>query len=368
AIPKLVYTADHINDCFEAFDLLRQSGGERIAFCMGQAGLISRIIAKKLGSLVTFASIDDKSATAPGQLTVEELKETYRFDKIDTDTELYGVMGSPVAHSLGPVVHNKCFSKIRANKLYLPIQLDGGKEEFETFMQKIIARQWLGLRGFSVTLPHKQNALSFVRRSGGAIESLTGKIDAANTLLVDRHGKVSAYNTDYAGALEAVTSVLKITNAKLAGFNVAVIGAGGVARAVVAGLSDVGAKITIYNRTVERGRSLADEFGCDFKPLDELSEVKAELLINCTSIGMHPDVKHSPLSKKHLRKDMAVFDTVYNPARTLLLKSAADKGAKTVDGLSMFVNQAAAQFKLFTGKQANTRFMRKTVSDCLTRK
>ena len=235
-------------------------------------------------------------------------------------------------------------------------------------MQKIIARRWLDFRGFSVTLPHKQNALSFVRKSGGAIESLAGKIDAANTLLVDRHGKVSAYNTDYAGALEAITSVLKITNAKLAGFNVAVIGAGGVARAVVAGLSDIGAKITIYNRTVERGRNLADEFNCYFKPLDELSEVKAELLINCTSIGMHPDVKHSPLSKKHLRKDMAVFDTVYNPAQTLLLKSAADKGAKTVDGLSMFINQAAAQFKLFTGQQANTRFMRKTVSDCLTRK
>ncbi len=368
AIPKLVYTANHINDCFEAFDLLRQSGGERIAFCMGQAGLISRIIAKKMGSLVTFASIDDKSATAPGQLTIEELKETYRFDKIDSDTELYGVMGSPVGHSLGPVVHNKCFSKMRANKLYLPIQLDGGKEEFETFMQKIIARRWLHFRGFSITLPHKQNALSFVRKSSGVIESLAAKIDAANTLLVDRHGKVSAYNTDYAGALEAITSTLKITNAKLAGFNVSVIGAGGVARAVVAGLSDTGATITIYNRTVERGRNLADEFDCDFKPLDELPGINAELLINCTSIGMHPDVKHSPLSKKYLRKGMAVFDTVYNPAQTLLLKSAADKGAKTVDGLSMFVSQAGAQFKLFTGQQANTRFMRKTVSDCMARK
>lgn len=368
AIPKLVYTANHINDCFEAFDLLRQSGGERIAFCMGQAGLISRIIAKKLGSLVTFASIDDKSATAAGQLTIEEIKETYRFDKIDSDTELYGVMGTPVAHSLGPVVHNKCFSKIRANKLYLPIQLDGGKEEFETFMQKIIARRWLHFRGFSVTLPHKQNALSFVRKSNGVIEPLAGKIDAANTLLVDRHGKVSAYNTDYAGALEAVTSTLKITNAELAGFNVAVIGAGGVARAVVAGLSDTGAKITIYNRTVERGRSLAGEFNCGFKPFDELPGINAELLINCTSIGMYPDVKHSPLSKKYLRKNMAVFDTVYNPSQTLLLKNAADKGAKTVDGLSMFVSQAGAQFKLFTGQKANTRFMRKTVSDCMARK
>ncbi|GAG46030.1 unnamed protein product, partial [marine sediment metagenome] len=159
AIPKLVYTANHINDCFEAFDLLHSTSGERIAFCMGAAGFISRIIAKKLGSFVTFASIDESAATAPGQLTTEQFKKLYRYDSISPDTELFGVIASPVAHSLSPAIHNACFADIGADKLYLPLLVEGGKDEFEKFMRSILARGWLGFRGFSVTIPHKANAL-----------------------------------------------------------------------------------------------------------------------------------------------------------------------------------------------------------------
>ena len=120
-IPKLVYTANHINDCFEAFDLLHRTSGERIAFCMGQAGIISRIIARKLGSFVTFASIDEDSATAPGQLNVREFKELYRYDDIRADTELFGVIADPVGHSLSPAIHNACFAEMKMNRLYLPL-------------------------------------------------------------------------------------------------------------------------------------------------------------------------------------------------------------------------------------------------------
>ncbi len=363
AIPKLVYTANHINDCFEAFDLLRKTSGERIVLCMGEVGLISRIIAKKLGSFVTYASIDEKTATAPGQLTIEELKGLYRWDDIGSDTELFGVIASPVAHSLSPAVHNACFADSRVNKLYLPLLVEGGQEEFDLFLRNVCARSWLSFRGFSVTIPHKANGLNYVRGKQGFIEPLAEEIGAVNTLLIDADGKLSAYNTDYAGALDAITSTLKIKREGLEDMPVAVIGAGGVARALVAGLSDAGAQIRIYNRTVKKAEKLAADFDCDFAGLDDLPNLDAKLLINCTSIGMYPNVDESPLPQECLKKGMAVFDTVYNPARTLLLKQAKKRRAKTIDGLSMFVNQALAQFKLFTGQDANPKLMRKIVSD-----
>lgn len=370
-IPKLIYTANHINDCFEAFDLLHNTSGERIVFCMGQAGLISRIIAKKLGSFVTFASIDDKSTTAPGQSTIEQFKTIYRWDFINSNTEFYGVIGSPIAHSLSPILHNTCFADIGANKLYLPLLVEGGEDEFDKFMNNVLSRPWLGLRGFSITIPHKQNALNFVKENQGVIEPLADTIGAVNTLLIDERRatgderRISAYNTDYAGALDAITGTRGITRADLKDWPVAIIGAGGVARAIVAGLSDVGAKIKIYNRTVARGKKLAADFNCDFAPLDDLPNLKAKLLINSTSIGMHPNVDTTPLPKEYIKKDIIVFDTVYNPAETLLLKQAKDTGAKTIDGLSMFINQAAAQFKLFTNTTADINLMCKTISNCL---
>ena len=367
AIPKLVYTANHINDCFEAFDLLHNTSGDSIVFCMGAAGLISRILAKKLDSFVTFASIDDESATAPGQLTIEQLKKLYRYDSINANTELFGVIADPVGHSLSPAIHNACFSEKRVNKLYLPLLLEGGQHEFDEFLNNIILRKWLNFGGFSVTIPHKQNALNYVKANHGLIEPLAEKIGAVNTLLVEANGKLSAYNTDYAAALDAITSMLDITRADLKGLAVAVIGAGGVARAIVAGLSNAGAKIKIYNRTIERAEKLAADFGCEFASLDDLPNLDAELVINCTSIGMYPNVGQTPLSREYIKKDMVVFDTVYNPAETLLLKQAKETKAKTIDGLSMFINQALAQFKLFAGQNADIEIMKKTICNCLAK-
>ncbi|HIJ53203.1 MAG TPA: shikimate dehydrogenase [Planctomycetes bacterium] len=367
AIPKLIYTANHINDCFEAFDLLRNTSGERIVFCMGAAGLVSRIIAKKLDSFVTFASINAEAATAPGQLTIEQLKGLYRCDSIDSDTELFGVIADPVGHSLSPAIHNACFDDKGMNKLYLPLLVEGGRTEFDEFLDNIILREWLSFKGFSVTIPHKQNALDFVKAKDGFIEPLAEKIGAVNTLVVGSGGKLSAYNTDYAAALDAITSTMGITRADLKDLPVAIIGAGGVSRAIVAGLTDAGAKIKIYNRTIKRGEKLAAEFSCDFAPLDDLPNVETKLLINCTSIGMYPNIEATPFPQAGLKKDMLVFDTVYNPAETLLLKQAKQAGAKTIDGLSMFINQALAQFKLFTNTDGNAKLMRKTICDCLSK-
>ena len=365
AIPKLVYRANHINDCFDAFDLLHEAEGERIVFCMGAAGLISRIIAKKLGSFVTFASIDPDSATAPGQLTIEQFKKLYRGDCIDAETELFGVIADPVGHSLSPAIHNACLGEQGMNRLYLPLLVQGGQQEFDSFLNNVFEREWLNFRGFSVTIPHKRSALDYVRAKGGYVEPLAEKIGAANTVIADQDGKLAAYNTDYAGALDAITGGMGITRADFKSMPVAVVGAGGVARAIVAGLSDAGAEVKIYNRTLEKAERLAGEFNCKFAPLNELRSLDAKLVINCTSVGMHPRVDATPVPEESLKRDMAVFDTVYNPAQTLLLKQAKNKKAKTIDGISMFVNQAMAQFKLFTNTDGNAALMRNVVCDSL---
>ncbi len=399
AIPKLVYTAEHINDCFEAFDLLNKKRGDAIIFCMGAAGLVSRIIAKKLGSFVTFASIDEQSATAPGQLTIKDCKELYRYDDIKPDTQLYGVIADPVGHSLSPNVHNACFAAADMNKLYLPLLVQAGAERFDEFMDHILSRNYLDFKGFSVTIPHKANALEYTKSRFGFVEPLAEKIGAANTLIIggpraashepratSNERRIRAYNTDYAGALDAIASAMDIEWEDLRALPTAVLGAGGVARAVVAGLADVGAKIKIYNRTVKKAERLAAEFGCEYAGLDELKTLDAKLVINCTSIGMKktedrkqkteaqmPKASHerratsheTPVPAEFLKEDMVVFDTVYNPAETLFLKQAKKIGAKTITGLDMFLNQAAAQFKLFTDTQADMKLMRRIVYERL---
>jgi len=366
AVPKLICTARHINDCFEAFDLLHRRDGDAIVFCMGQAGLISRVLAKKLGGLVSYASLDEASETAPGQVTVGQFKDMYRHDEIDAKTELFGVIADPVAHSLSPAIHNACFAAQQMNRLYLPLLVQGGRDELFAFLDGVRARPWLDFRGFSITIPHKHSLLEYVRTQGGFVEPLAEQIGAANTLILGTRGtghesQISAYNTDYAGALDAITAGMGIDREGFRDMPIAVIGAGGVSRALVAGFSDAGAKVTIYNRTVARAEKLAVDFGCAFAPLEALANLEARLVVNCTSIGMHPNVDRSPVPETALKSGMAVFDTVYNPAETLLLKQAKAVGAQTIDGLAMFVNQAMAQFHLFTGQPGNATLMRDVV-------
>ncbi|MGA2172767.1 MAG: shikimate dehydrogenase [Sedimentisphaerales bacterium] len=368
AIPKLVYSAHHINDCFDILDLLHDRKDEMIAFCMDEPGFITRVLAKKLGGFITFASIDEKTATAPGQPTVAQLRDIYRWDSINAQTELYGVIGSPIAHSLSPAIHNACFADAGFNKAYLPLLVAGGQEDFNTFMDNILARPWLDFRGFSVTIPHKENALNYVKSKGGFIEPLAAKIGAANTIVIEAGrktqdaGRLSAFNTDCAAALDSITSALHIDLAGLKQMSVAVIGAGGAARAVVAGLAEAEAKVKIYNRTVERAKHLAADFKCDYASLNDLHKLKEKLIVNCTSIGMYPNIDASPVDVELLQKHMTVFDTVYNPPETLLLKHAGETGCKTISGVDMFVSQAEEQFRLFTGQSANVGTMRKILS------
>ncbi|MCD4831986.1 MAG: shikimate dehydrogenase [Anaerohalosphaeraceae bacterium] len=365
-IAKLAYKAENINDCFEAFDILSENKNS-IVICMGQAGIISRVIAKKLGTVLTFASLDENSATADGQISIEKMKKLCRFDSIDEATELYGIIADPVGHSIGPAVHNHCFAAEKMNRLYLPLLVEGGQRKFGEFLDNVLKRPWLGFKGFSVTLPHKTNALEYVTKSGNYIEPLAEKIGAVNTLVIGCNDRISAYNTDYAGALDALTGAMGIGRKHLKKVGCAVIGAGGAGRAIVAGLADAGAKVTIYNRTEKKAQNLALEFGCRHAPIADVKNTDAKIIINCTSIGMSPNVNASPVPKETIKPDMVVFDTVYNPAETLLLAEAKEIGAKTVGGSEMFIGQAAEQFKHFTQKSCDESTMRSAVAKAMRR-
>jgi 3-dehydroquinate dehydratase / shikimate dehydrogenase len=366
AIPKIVCQARHITDCFAIFELLQDADNPLIAFCMGEAGKISRVLAKKLGAEFSYAAIDSESATAPGQLTVEQMKTLYRWDKIDSETEIFGLIGNPVGHSLSPLLFNACFDQDDVNAVYLPFLVEGEQLEFSLLMDLLRKNSKLNFGGFSVTIPHKTNALIYAKRQGEYIEPLAVAIGSVNTLKIGFNGLISAYNTDYAGAIDALTHVIGEDRHRLHKTSIAVVGAGGVARAVVAGLMDAGARVTIYNRTLHRAQALAREFKCKAAELDQIAQSDAEILINCTSIGMYPQTQACPVAEGVIRPEMTVFDTVYNPLETVLLQRARTAGARTVSGAEMFVRQAMAQYKIFIGPQPDEELMRRVVLEKLS--
>ncbi len=364
AAVKMAWRALHICDNFLAFEAMRQVGALTIVICMGEAGLLSRVLSRKFGAFASYCATAVCRQSAPGQLTQEEMVERYRWDQIGPETKLFGVIGDPVRHSMSPALFNALFAKHKIDAVYLPLLTDTTGDVFTRFLRGCADRPWLDVGGFSVTVPHKQAARNFV---GSQVEPLAQRIGAVNTLVLTEVG-LSGFNTDYAGALEAITDALNCDRSDLSDLRVEVLGAGGVARAITAGLCDCGAVVTLFNRSPQRAKKLSEEFGCASRPWEERNEPSdAELLINCTSVGMWPAHVESPLSPDRFLGKPAVFDTVYNPLETRLLRDAKGAGCKTIDGVSMFVRQAAAQFKLWTGLDGDLDFMRSVVVQELTK-
>ena len=331
---------------------------------------MSRVLAKKFGALLTFASIDHEHGTAPGQPTIAELKSLYRWDKLDKDTKVFGVIGDPVGHSMSPAIHNAGFDAVDYNGVYLPMRIPPEYEHFKATVGSFLAERSLDFKGASVTIPHKHNLLRFVEEMNGEIEPLASQIGAANTLTVHDDGSLYASNTDYAAALDSVCSAMGIERDGLQDKQVAVLGAGGAARAVVAGFTHYGANVTIYNRTIDKANALAQSFNAHSATLNEVNNASFDILINCTPIGMHPNEDATPYDftshqQPATNNPTVVFDTIYNPVETRLLCEAKAAGCVTVSGVEMFVRQAAAQFELWTGKQAPSERFRDVVLDRL---
>ena len=372
---KVAWRARSLRDNLEAFELIRRKLKPTIALCMGEAGLPSRVLAKKFGALLTFASLDQAAGTAPGQPTVTQLKQLYRWDQLGPDTRVYGVIGHPVGHSMSPPFHNAGFDATGYDGVYLPMPIPPEYEHFKATVLSWLDYQPLHFRGASVTIPHKQNLLRFVESQGGEIEPLAAKIGAANTLTRRDDGSLYASNTDYAALLDAVTDAWSIDRPALAGRRVAVLGAGGAARAAVAAFTACGSRVTVFNRTLDKAASLAEQFSADAAPLEQLSPFAFDLLINATPVGMHPHVDASPVDFSAGPGDTPdanpaplVFDTIYNPLETRLLREAKAVGCPTIAGTEMFVRQGAAQFQLWTGLEPPLDTFRRVLHEQLAHK
>jgi shikimate dehydrogenase len=269
-------------------------------------------------------------------------------NQVGNTTKLFGVFGDPVAHSLSPAMHNRAFSFAGYKGVYLPFHV----EEIEP---AVMAVRTLGLRGISVTLPHKVAVMEYLDR----LDPQAERIGAVNTI-VNADGILSGYNTDCFGAVGALAQHTDIRDK-----DVAIIGAGGAARAIGWGIVDAGGKVIVVNRSVEKGEQLAGDLSAGFVPLDGANELAADIVVNTTPLGMHPHTGIMPVPAGIFRRGMLVMDIVYTPLKTEFLKQAQAAGSRIVDGLTMFVLQGARQFELWTGLEAPVAAMREAVLEQL---
>lgn len=355
-IVKLVTMANSPGDSIRMLKLVANAKVPTVGFCMGEYGVISRILCGKYGSPFTYATFSRERELAPGQLSFSEMTRIYRYDEIGPETPVYGVIGDPIAHSLSPLIHNLAFRSDKLDGVYLPFRIpkDRLPETLKDF-------EWLNVQGYSVTIPHKAGALNLAQKADEASKTM----GVANTLYRDKDSVWQACNTDYDAALDSIRLGLdpdgKAGSDPIEGKQVLLLGAGGVSRAIGAGIIAAGGALTITNRSRERGEKLAKELGCNFCTWENRGSGHYDILVNGTAVGMHPKVNETPFAQNFLQDDMLVFDTVYNPENTLLIKQARERGCKTVSGIEMFVRQAAAQYKLFTGKEPPLEVMRNTL-------
>ncbi len=331
---KGVWMAKRLEDNVKVLRWGQQLPAPRVAFCMGEAGQASRILAPQAGSPFTFAAATAEEPTAEGQLDAATLQRIFRIEEINRATRVYGVVGHPIAHSLSPLMLNTAFRRTSVNAVYVPLLARHAEEAMGLAAQ-------LPLGGFSVTLPHKTALLGAL----DGVDPLARQVGAINTV-VRSAGKLYGYNTDVAGIIAPLAQVTPLVKKR-----VLVLGAGGAARAAAFGLAARGAEVYICNRTPARARQLARATGAKTIARRELSKTDFDILIQATPVGQYPKPKQSPLAAEEIRAGI-VFDLVYNPLETELARRARARGARVIAGLEMFVAQGAAQFEIWTGKPA----------------
>ena len=356
-VSKLAFVSESASQAILALEILAKNNEPAIIIAMNNAGSVSRIAAKKVEAFGSFFALENYKKTAAGQVNINDAKLLYNWNEINKNTKLFGIVGCPVTHSQSPAIHNASFKKKNYNGLYTFLHTPASYEEFAKLGDAILEDTDLDFRGLSVTIPHKQNAIRWLGEEN--CDPLAVKIGAVNTITFSE-GKAFGTNTDCPAAIETLCKKMKICPADLADRKVAVLGSGGVARAIVAGLAEFKADISIYNRTVENAQFLAEEFGCKFSGLSDFSNSDAEILINCTPIGMTPDCGISPIEKLPASVKV-VFDTIYNPLETKLLQQARHANCLCVTGLDMFIKQAELQFKTWTRQDAPSELMRSVV-------
>jgi 3-dehydroquinate dehydratase/shikimate dehydrogenase len=342
---KVVGTATCLYDNVEMMKFLQRTSDNHamIGVCMGEQGLISRVLALRAGSICTFASTGEGEETAPGQIQFRALREQYRVEQVDAVTKVYGVVGDPIAHSMSPAIFNSAFRYENVNAVYLALHA-------KKLSDLLACLRDIPLSGCSVTMPYKQEILPHLDNS----DQLTQQTGACNTLVRGQDGRVFGFNTDVYGLVAALEARVTLRGAKIL-----VLGAGGAARAAVFGCKARGAEVFITNRTSATAVALARKAEINYIKRQDVAKSQFDVIINATPVGMGAN-KHSPLEEKELNARY-IFDLVYNPVETKLIKMAKAKGLHTISGVEMFVHQAARQFEIWTGKPAPVEGMRQVV-------
>jgi 3-dehydroquinate dehydratase/shikimate dehydrogenase len=384
-VVKIAVRAQHPSDNLRVLSLIPKATRPTVAFCMGDLGFPSRILQGKYGAPFTYAAFNKDRLSTLGIPSFSEIKQVYAYDSLNEDTEVFGVIGDPIAHSLSPQIHNRAFHKLGLNAVYLPFRVP--QDTLVDFLRQF---DQIPVKGYSVTLPHKEGAAVIALRKDETVE----RTKAANTLVRTLDG-FAAFNTDYRGILDTLHAFLptfaeqqpaplptyglapyenpgpavarpQTGSSTISGRLALILGAGGVARAAVHALHREGAVVTIANRTTQRAHALANEVGCRHVEWNARHSVLCDLVINCTSVGLHPNVDETPLHHSFLRPGLVVFDTIYTPEQTLLVKEARERGCNVITGVELFVRQAAVQFEHFTGRKAPIELFRKIVRRALS--
>jgi 3-dehydroquinate dehydratase/shikimate dehydrogenase len=313
-----------------------------VAVPMGEVGLPARILALREGSALAYAPV--AAATAPGQVSLHDFKHLYRAHELNRSTRVFGVIGDPVGHSLSPLMHNSAFAAKKVNAVYLPFLV----KDLSDFLSAVPE---LGIRGFSVTLPHKQKILKYLKQC----DALAADIGAVNTVVVRRDGSLTGSNTDYVGVLRSLQKKLNLAKSR-----VLLFGAGGSARAAAFALARAGASVAVCARRQSAARELARAVGGEVISRRALRAEFFDAILNTTPVGMHPHAEISPLRPGELHCRI-VMDLIYRPERTKLLLQAAHQGIAIVSGVEMFLAQGIAQWELWTKQRAPQAVMRRAV-------
>ncbi len=357
-VVKIATAATTLAEASRVLHLATTAKGPMIPIAMGEIGVFTRILGRKLGAPFTYAGFNPERVFAVGMIPYDVLKRDYAYKQIDGKTEILGVIGDPIEQSLSPVVHNAAFRAMGLNKVMVPFLVPNG--ELAVFFKELM---WLDVKGCSVTIPHKQDIVPMLQQAEGAVE----RAGACNTVVIQDGGRRIGYNTDYRAAMEALESAMGGEGAEesvspLLDKHVLILGAGGVARSIAFGVARRGAHVTITNRHDDRAARLAEEVGCRAVTWSARASTLVDVIINATPVGMFPNVDDTPLPPAAFsRAGIVVFDTIYHPENTMMLKLARERACQTVTGVDMFVLQAALQFKLYTGKDAPVELMRAEV-------
>jgi 3-dehydroquinate dehydratase / shikimate dehydrogenase len=347
---KIVSTAKSLADNVVMLRFLERMGdlANMVGLCMGDQGIISRVLNLRAGGVFTFAAATQGEETAPGQIAARTLADNYRISQIDAATRVYGVAGNPIAHSLSPLMLNTAFHRESINAVYLPLQT-AKLSDLLTLVRE------LPLAGLSVTMPLKQEVLKHLAN----MDPLSTQIGACNTIVRSVDGKLYGFNTDVGGIVRPLEKRIALAKAKIL-----VLGAGGAARAAVFGLVDKGAEVMILNRTPQTAQKLAREAKAKTIRRELVAKTHFDVIVNATAVGMHGVKQQHILEPKEINARL-VFDLVYNPVDTPLLKMARQKGIAAVTGVEMFVQQGARQFEIWTGKRAPEDEMLRVVAHAL---